>query len=482
MPWLRKVSMGLLLWLYALSASSEIKGKFLGDDVQQFEATGFFQVEQRQGVWWLVTPDGDAFYSMGVSHITPAGFYAPKLGYSPYKQSLLATYGSKEKWAEETRTRLLEWGFNTIGHWSQPEFFPEFPYTLWLDFSSLGGGDWMKEISPEVFELDEPNLRGVLSWAKGILPDVFDPEWERKVFEEAERLCGPRKNDPYLIGYFTDNELRWGPDWRGLETLLELYMKLPAPAAGKKRLIQFFQERYQNNFSAFEKVWKSGAGNFEELLQKERLGASWWRERAKLQADVYAFDGIVAEKYFSVTTGAIRKADPNHLILGCRFHFFGVTPEIVKAAGKYNDVVSINYYYLTSLQNLLPRLIGNVDFSGWMKKYYQLSGKPILVTEFSYPALTSGLPCSKGAPAMVFSQHDRALRYRLYTRNCQKAPYVIGYNWFDYMDNPKEGMLVGENSNVGLVNKNDRPYDVLVKEISRLNHQAYATHLISSTK
>ena len=202
-----------------------------------------------------------------------------------------------------------------------------------------------------------------------------------------------------------------------------------------------------------------------------------------LRADVYAFDGIVAEKYFSVTASAIRKADPNHLILGCRFHAFGVTPEIVKAAGKYNDAVSINYYYLTPLQNILPMLIGNVDFSGWMKKYYRLSGKPILVTEFSYRAITSGLPNTKGAPVTVFSQHDRAVRYADYARNCQKAPYVIGYTWFDYMDEPKEGILfAGENSNFGLVNKNDDPYDVLVKKITGLNHQTYSTHLNSNKK
>jgi hypothetical protein len=36
---------------------------------------------------------------------------------------------------------------------------------------------------------------------------------------------------------------------------------------------------------------------------------------------------LVAEKYFSVCAAAIRKHDPNHMILGCRFA--GSAPEIV---------------------------------------------------------------------------------------------------------------------------------------------------------
>lgn len=476
------ISTGLCILLCLLTAASELKGNFLGDDVLQFKATGFFRVDQRDGVWWLVTPDGYAFYSMGVNHVTPKGYYAPKLGYSPYEKSILATYGNREKWAEETRRRLKEWGFNTIGAWSKPEYFPEFPYTLMLDLASLGGSEPLTVTSPDAVDHDELGLPGLMTWVEGTFQDVFDPEWERKVFKEAERVCAPKKNDPYLIGYFTDNELKWGPDWRGLETMLELYMKFPYRAAGKKRLIQFFRERYHGDFSAFEQVWKSGARNFQELAHKKKLGASWWWNRGKLEADVYAFDGLVAQKYFSVSAKAIRGADPNHLLLGCRFTAVGVSPEIVKAAGKWMDAISINYYYLSEAQDILPKLVGSVSFSEWMKKYHQLSGKPIISTEFSWRARDSGLPNTWGAPVTVPSQRDRAVRYHTYALNCQSAYYVIGYHWFNYIDEPKEGRFDGENSNYGLVNTNDRPYDLLMKEISRLNHQAYLTHSISSKK
>jgi len=474
-----------LLFLLGPAASSKPAGKFFGDDVERFEATGFFRIEKKSQVppsggmpapltgvsapqtrvsapleaedefWWLVTPDGYAFYSMGINHITAEGYYSPKLGYSPYEKSILKSYGAKEKWAETTRNRLREWGFNTIGAWSNSELFPEFPYVLQLNFASLGGGDWLK----------------------GTFPDVFDPEWEQKVFLEAERICGQRKNDPWLIGYFTDNELRFGPDWRGPEDLLELFFQLPAQAPGKKQLIQFFQQRYNGDFSGFEKVWKSGAGNFEALLKQEKLDRAGKGDGKRIREDVSAFKGMVAERYFSITAKAVREADPNHLILGCRFHALGAGPEIIKAAGKWMDVVSINYYYLTPAQNLLPRLVGSVDFSGWMKKYHELSGKPILITEFSYRAITSGLPNTKGAPVTVFSQYDRAGRFSKYARNCQSAGYIIGYHWFNYMDEPKEGRFDGENSNYGIVDKDDRPYQILVEKMSESNLNAYQARL-----
>jgi len=448
------------LLLFSFAGISAPAGKFFGDDVERFEATGFFRVEQKDHVWWLVTPDGYAFYSMGVNHISPEGYYAPRLGYSPYEKNILGLYGSKEKWAEATRSRLQEWGFNTIGAWSAHESFPEFPYVMQLNFSSLGGGDWQK----------------------GRFPDVFAPEWERKVFAEAQKICAPRKKDPYLIGYFTDNELHWGPDWRGMDSLLEIFLKLPADAPGKKRLVEFFEQRYGRDFSEFERVWRSGARGFEELLEKDSLSIALGARGNMVKQDLRAFDGLVAERYFSVSANAIRSADPNHLILGCRFHALGATPEVIKYAGKYNDVISINYYYLTPVQDLVPVLLGNVDFSGWMKKYYQISGKPIIATEFSYRAITSGLPNTKGAPVTVFSQYDRGLWFRQYAHKCQNAPYVIGYHWFNYMDEPKEGRFDGENSNYGIVDENDRAYRVLVREMSGVNSQAYKRHLIFSEK
>lgn len=57
------------------------------------------------------------------------------------------------------------------------------------------------------------------------------------------------------------------------------------------------------------------------------------------------FAGIVAEKYYKAVKEAVKKVDDKLLYLGTRLHG---TPKymegVVRAAGKYCDVISINYY------------------------------------------------------------------------------------------------------------------------------------------
>ena len=58
----------------------------------RFEATGFFQIAQRDGIWWLVTPEGNAFLSKGVNNVNFRSDDAPALGYSPYQRAVQEKY------------------------------------------------------------------------------------------------------------------------------------------------------------------------------------------------------------------------------------------------------------------------------------------------------------------------------------------------------------------------------------------------------
>ncbi len=97
----------------------------------RFEPTGFFHVSVRDGVWWLVTPQGNAFISKGVNNVSFREDHAPKLGYSPavgrpqaeYQRAVENKYGSQDAWAEAVVNRLRGWGFNTLGSWSIPSTF-----------------------------------------------------------------------------------------------------------------------------------------------------------------------------------------------------------------------------------------------------------------------------------------------------------------------------------------------------------------------
>lgn len=39
---------------------------------------GFFTVDQRKGHWWLITPDGEPSFSIGMNHIDPASLRYPE--------------------------------------------------------------------------------------------------------------------------------------------------------------------------------------------------------------------------------------------------------------------------------------------------------------------------------------------------------------------------------------------------------------------
>jgi len=106
-------------------AGSTDRDPYGGWNHLQFESTGFFHVSERDGVWWLVTPQGHAFLSKGINNVSFRADDAPTLGYSPYQRAVQNKYGSQDAWAEAVVDRLRGWGFNTLGSWSSPSTFDQ---------------------------------------------------------------------------------------------------------------------------------------------------------------------------------------------------------------------------------------------------------------------------------------------------------------------------------------------------------------------
>lgn len=44
----------------------------------QIEPNGFFTLGKRKAHWWLITPEGKPFFSMGLNHIDPASLRYPE--------------------------------------------------------------------------------------------------------------------------------------------------------------------------------------------------------------------------------------------------------------------------------------------------------------------------------------------------------------------------------------------------------------------
>jgi len=555
--------MSLLTIIAILSLAnntSEQYSKYGGWTAIKSKPTGFFRVEKIGENWWLIDPDGYAFISKGVNHISYNADHAPSLGYSPYAQVTKEKYGNIENWANASINRLWNWNFNTIGAWSNYETFNKnMPYTIIMDIGASAGS----------------------SWLKGLFSDVFSQEFKNIAERRSKEICSSRANDPFLIGYFVDNELRWGADWRSNRTLFDDFMAMPKESDGKKALVATLIEMY-GNIDNFNSAWQVKLNSFDDLLtinDLSKLGESVQKAQSELSGkpqikrtlpkeiamlyltQVYGsiskvneafgtkaesfndlmtdeflakltseiskqnlpkemiiagiqmvygnldkanqafntnaktYDELIsiltgmqsistvaleikkaqslflkkiARQYFMVCRDAIRKYDPNHLILGCRFA--GYAPdEVLSAMGEYVDVVSYNNY------SPLPP-VDKLD------EIYKITGKPIMITEFSFKARDSGLPNTKGAGVPVATQKDRADGFSNYVTMLMKLPYAVGYHWFEYTDEPAEGRFDGENSNYGLVNIKDEPWEVLTERMTEVNSKIESIHNSASVK
>ena len=436
--------------------------------------TGFFSSAKRGGRWWLVTPSGHLFLSFGIDVVShdsvtivsprealftalpaddnPLGrFYGrdDHVLYGPYKSgktfnfyaaNLQRKYGPdfEGAWRTVSAARLKSWGFNTIGNWSDEsvEALGRVPYTATLGV----GGDHARLASGSDY------------WGK--MHDPFDPQFaldcDASFREKAARL----KGDPWCLGWFVDNELSWsGGDVDGGRYGLA-YGALSAPAGqpAKAAFAAQLKAKY-GTIAALNAAWKTALPGWDTLSAP--YAASQTPTEAQ-KADLGVFVHAFALRYFVTVRDTLKKHDPNHLYLGCRFA--GYTPEAARAAGEVCDVVSFNIYQ--------PRL----DPNAWA--FTRDLNKPCLIGEFHCGALDRGLfhPGLVSTP----SQAARAAMLSDYITSVVDHPAFVGAHWFQYTDEPLTGRSFdGENYNIGFVTVTDTPYPEMVHAARTVLSTAY---------
>lgn len=87
-------------------------GRYGGDLGRQLPAIGFYRVEQVDGRWWLIDPEGHPFFRSGVNSVSPQA--------GPQSEAAMTAAGGMAAWREQTRRWLGEHRFNTLGMWSEP--------------------------------------------------------------------------------------------------------------------------------------------------------------------------------------------------------------------------------------------------------------------------------------------------------------------------------------------------------------------------
>jgi hypothetical protein len=372
------------------------------------KATGFFRTERVNGLWWLVDPEGCLALSVGPCSVT--------MNRTAHGQAALnAKFGTPEKWATATATLLRDTGHNTLGCWSDWDRLsttkPRLPYTVSLSLMGTFGRS-----------RGATQGSGHMTYPDNCMP-IFDPEFPAFCAKRAAEVAAPLKKDPWLVGYFSDNELPWPKD------LLGRCLRLPESSAGR------------------------------------RAAEKWLADRNG-SADAEAFLEFAATTYFRIVSAALRAADPHHLYLGCRFHGGDLrTPALFKAASRPVDVISANYYGAWTPDDALLR-----EWGEW-------SGRPFLITEWYAKGMDSGMANGTGAGWTVRTQRDRGLFYQNFTLGLLKNPGCIGWHWFKYMDNdPTDTRADPSNrdSNKGVVSNSYEPYAELLGAMKEINTRVYA--------
>jgi len=415
--------------------------------------TGAFHCEQLDGRWWMITPEGSAFYALGTDHCRFGGHFCEKLGYAPYERNNLAKYGGAGPWIEQTLTRLRDWQFNLLAAGDDESLRHRgLAHTEFVAFGTIFAGQ--DDIVPKT------------TWTG--FPNVFSPQWEEHCDRTAAAQCAPNVGDSWLLGYFLDNELEWyGKTGTEAGIFLEA-MKKPAEHTAKQALVALLKQHH-DTIEGFNRVWGTTFGSWEELAQPQATLAV--PASAEAERDWRGYLRLVADRYFAVTTAAIRKHDPEHMVIGCRFA--GQAPGIWDLCGKYCDVVTFNYYGRVDLETGdaygLPELLA---------QWHAQAGKPMMITEWSFPALDSGLPCTAGAGMRVDTQAQRARCFEVYQTLFERLPFMVGSDFFMWVDEPAPGIssTFPEDSNYGLVNERDEPYAELTAAARTLQGQVYAIH------
>ena len=403
-----------LLIISNVSAEENRFDKYGGWRGLRGEQKGYFHTQNINGKWWIITPEGNVYWSIGMYCVRMGGIPETNTGKRVYKESSLKKYGNEREWARVTRMRLYQWGFNTIGDWSAESIYrePGFSYVIGINLPSSS-----ENVIPK--------------GSYGYFPDVFSQEFADSVRAQMQGLFSNQPyliDDPQLLGYYLADEPAWYGSKGRRGSLVDDFIALDNAKPGKQAWLEF--------------------------LKNKSLKENQVSEQDKLE-----FLEIIAEQFAKVLHDTLREFDQYHMILGTRPT--RSYPEVIRGTGKYCDIFSMSAYGLNQGYKIDPKFSAEIDeVSGY-------AGKPVMLGVL-IPGQDTGMPYG-----IVRTQKDRGISYWRYLAKTANHSAVVGLHWFQYFDPPRK-CYDEQAANWGLVNEKDEPYEEAVNLIAQANKMVYA--------
>ena len=369
----------------------------------KLEATGNFRVQQENGRWVFVTPDGHPYIALGPNHT------GPTIRDQGRRTGLWARWNHSP---DETAAGMLGI-IHGLGFTAGDVYQPESTYTRtlpWITFFWYGP-------------------------ANHTFVDVFDvatmADVTRRAFAHAESVA----DNPWVLGIGGPDLSIW--DWK----LVRRYRELPPESAGRKRYAAFVRERYAGDIAKFNDVYGTHFQSFDELttpakltlpadLEDDKLDA--WTLRWKLtvppekstnppmQADNDAFCALVAETLFPQVRAAVKRGAPHHLFLGEHLAVRMIPDAVIEVMGKYVDG------YLAQAVEVSPQRPPEwqvFQADRWDAEY-KLLRKPVIIVDW-------GAVFSFGEPfeyrgATIKPEREASDEAAKFITDAFGRPYIIG--------------------------------------------------------
>jgi len=388
------------------------------------KATGAFRIEKIAGRWWFVTPEGHGFIAVGFNHADPR-FLQASYNRGHWQERLQGPAAFEAMVIADAQA----WNMTMIGYGAARPA-GRFPYVLRIHFP--GVSCWMPEASH---------------------PDVFAEEFSDACDAAAERACAQRVEDAALIGYYFNDV----PEWplfdrcskRRAVNWVDSIKAQAADSPGKQTYVRLMRRRH-GGIESFNAVYAAGFASFEELAADREFIYSVAAQPQTAREDDEALLALIAQRYYDVASKAVRRNDPNHLLLGEILDGNrGAPSQVIEAARTRVDALSVQFYGFFK------------DQAETLARWHAASGLPILLADSCYSMRTEQMPEAVGP--RLQSHEERAQAFERYARQALRVPYVIGWIWCGYIDSSTE--VERRNQHMGLKDAWGNPHEPLSTRI-----------------
>ena len=408
--------------------------------------TGYFHLEEIDGRNWFITPDGNVFFAVALSHLLSGESNA----------ACDNVYGGdSEAWLKGSFEKAREMGFNcALGSATSPE-------------RNLNGFVNVRLAEKLFRENNFPYAVGVIllkhpwEFVDGeTLPDIFHPDYRKLIESRAAEVCPRYKNDPLCMGYYYGfGAFNKSDQW------VNHHFSLPPGSPGRDALVDVLIGRYGDDVAKFNEVYGTSLQNLEDLKSNTELTYEKDYERRNYPAvrkrldesKLQDFEAIISHMcvtLYKLGHTAIRRWDQNHLILGSFIKEWALSVDSWKEAAPYVDMIAPQHF--------------NESIS--VKAIADATNLPIIYSDeyfgFHYPG-------NIGSLHAALKSHDA--RGEVYHANLVrhfKDPQVMGVTYCACMYD-QGGETLKKNNQNGFYSLTGEPREKLIKAVTELNHKVY---------